>query len=572
MIKFKALTYKNYMSCGNTPIKIDLCSYKRSVFTGTNGNGKSTVSSALFFVLFGKDIRGINKAKLVNSINNKDLLVEIEFEINSKEYLVKRGVKPNIFEIYCNGKEIDKLPNVRDTQEYLEKNILRMNYNSFKQIVTLGTDTFIPFMKLTAIQRREMIEDLLSLTVFSEMNEILKKKINTLKQDISTNENELRVVDSKKQLLEQQLNDYEQKHIELEKQNSEQLSNFHLKYSDNLKRINKLKENKIKVDDALTILKDSKQELDRINYEYQSKISILKNKKNEVNVFCEQENCPTCNQQITNETKDILKNSLKLELEKNVEFLNELKQKIEKYKEDVLTFKKLEETQKQFNQKISIIENENIKLETEIDVLENKNKETKNLFEIISKIKSQINEYSIKKVNYENILNPLYEKIKITNFIMPLLKDTGIKSKIIENYVPLINQYINEYLSIMDFYVEFELDSDFNEKIKSRYRDEFQYENFSAGEKQRIDLAILFAWRKIAAKRNSLSTNILILDEIGDSSLDSEGVLNLIKILDNLNENNIFVITHNNETKDVLNPDITYEFTKRNNFSEVSVI
>lgn len=572
MIKFKALTYKNYMSCGNTPIKIDLCSYKRSVFTGTNGNGKSTVSSALFFVLFGKDIRGINKAKLVNSINNKDLLVEIEFEINSKEYLVKRGVKPNIFEIYCNGKEIDKLPNVRDTQEYLEKNILRMNYNSFKQIVTLGTDTFIPFMKLTAIQRREMIEDLLSLTVFSEMNEILKKKINTLKQDISTNENELRVVDSKKQLLEQQLNDYEQKHIELEKQNSEQLSNFHLKYSDNLKRINKLKENKIKVDDALTILKDSKQELDRINYEYQSKISILKNKKNEVNVFCEQENCPTCNQQITNETKDILKNSLKLELEKNVEFLNELKQKIEKYKEDVLTFKKLEETQKQFNQKISIIENENIKLETEIDVLENKNTETKNLFEIISKIKSQINEYSIKKVNYENILNPLYEKIKITNFIMPLLKDTGIKSKIIENYVPLINQYINEYLSIMDFYVEFELDSDFNEKIKSRYRDEFQYENFSAGEKQRIDLAILFAWRKIAAKRNSLSTNILILDEIGDSSLDNDGVLNLIKILDNLNENNIFVITHNNETKDVLNPDITYEFTKRNNFSEVSVI
>ena len=568
MIIFKSVKWKNLLSTGNSFTTIFLDKQPTTLIVGDNGSGKSTILDALTFVLFNKPFRIVKKAQLVNSVNNSETVVEVEFEIGTRKYRVMRGIKPNKFEIYCNDKMVNQDASSRDYQKYLEQNILKLNYRSFTQVVILGNASFIPFMQLKSVHRREVVEEILDIKIFSLMNMLVKNQI----KDVT---DELREIDYNKELTEEKIG-LQGKYIEDLKKNKDNIIREKLSKIDNNQDTidDKVKDretfktenemllqdiaDRVEIEDKLVKLNDIKSTLVEKHKQHSKKIDFYKNN----------DECPECKQNIdkdfkenmiTEKNKDvdtIIKGmkQLKIELEEKTKRSKTIKSVTTKIRENDVKVARLHSS-------ITELEKFNTQLETEMKSFqeggvgqsdEDKLKELKENLEKISEQRHKLRE------------DKLYLEAS-----KAMLQDSGIKTKIIKQYLPIMNKLINTYLTSMEFYVNFTLNENFEETIKSRYRDEFTYASFSEGEKMRIDLALLFTWRAIAKMKNSTNTNLLILDEIFDSSLDGTGTDEFLKILNTLSKENVFVISHKGDTLfDKFRSVIKFEKVK--NFSYVS--
>jgi hypothetical protein len=566
MLIFKKIRWKNLLSTGNVFTEIDLTIPGTTLIVGINGAGKSTILDALTFALFGKPFRNINKPQLINSITKKDMIVEIEFHINSNEYTIIRGIKPNVFEVYCNGKLINQSSEVKDYQSILEKQILKINYKSFCQVIVLGSASFVPFMQLPAAQRRMIIEDLLDLEIFTTMNNILKEQIQNNQQFIVNNENSKRLIEAKIKLVIEHLQELKNKTEKFTAEKKQTIIDLKL-------NLNSFLENRQKIVDRINILQQDGGD----HQQFKNKLETLKNLRSqmqtknrlllkEIEFYQNNDNCPTCQQKIDNKFKC---NTVK---DKTLQ-IKELEDGLEKLS------KKYNDTNESLNAIIEIYNNIN-SLNSELMIIDTNINHYNNQIsflnkEIIDAKNHELNTNDEKLIDLENEqlkinieYNELYEQRQIYSAASIMLKDGGIKTKIINQYIPIINKLINKYLSEFDLFVEFQLDEQFNETIKSRHRDEFSYSSFSEGEKQKIDLAILFTWRAVAKLRNSLNTNILILDEIFDSSLDGNAADDLLKILNNISkDSNVFIISHRDNLFEKFNN--TIKFIKRQNFSAI---
>ena len=568
MIIFKYVRWRNFLSTGNNFTEIQLDRNSTTLIIGENGAGKSTVLDALCFGLFGKPFRGINKAQLINSVNMSGAMVEVEFEIGSKKIKVVRGIKPNVFEIYVNGKMYNQDANSRDYQKYLEQQILKLNYRSFTQVVILGSSTFIPFMQLKSRHRREVVEEILDIQIFSLMNMLLKQKL-------KNNAEEIRDIEYKSSLTEEKI-DLQDNYIdEMKKNKDKSLKEKTILFASNQEEIHK-RQDKVNLSENTNIeLIKQISDSDSIKSKYQ-KLQSIKSTLNEkhrahsstINFFETNEDCPTCQQHISELFKtDIIKTKVK-DTDKISKGLSELKDELEKYKERqkeiVEVANNIREHEVQIakdNESILQLEKFNSTLQSEIDQLQHADV-NKNDYEKLGELKTSL-------INLKEQKSKLIEDKTYSETAKNMLQDTGIKTKIIKQYLPIMNKLINTYLTSMEFYVNFTLDESFEETIKSRYRDDFSYSSFSEGEKMRIDLALLFTWRAVAKMKNSANTNLLILDEIFDSSLDGTGTDEFLKILNTLGNENVFVISHK---QDALADKFrsTVKFEKIKNFSHMS--
>ena len=550
MIIFKKLRYRNFLSTGNNFTEIDLTKSKRTLIVGTNGSGKSASLDALSFALFGKSHRNINKPQLVNSINNKNCEVEVEFELGSNQYKVCRGIKPTIFEIYQNGNLLNQSSTSKDYQKILEQNILKLNHKSFHQIVVLGASSFIPFMQLRASDRRSVIEDLLDIGVFSKMNILLKEKLSTVKETLKDYDHQLEIAKTKQQAQEKHIEDLRQLSTRYREQRQQkieqaraQIDELQQKKEDINQLIKQADPSSIKEKNLLA--HDQKQsvlsELSRVQTSIKALVKDAK-------FFTDNDQCPTCSQDIdedirakhiekaktdAKELKSQQENFQKLgtEVNESIKELEQLIQKVRQYESDIQAI------DRDITNQQKIIED----TQNEINTLENSNNDLIKAKLDYDKIWNEREKISTEKES-------LNEKYTYYLAISEMLKDTGIKTKVIKQYLPVINQLVNQYLQVMDFFVSFHLDENFEETIRSRHRDVFSYDSFSEGEKSRIDLSLLFTWRQIAKMKNSVSTNLLVLDEVMDSSLDAEGVEHLMKIFYTLDDmTNVFVISHKKE-------------------------
>ena len=550
MIIFKKLRYRNFLSTGNNFTEIDLTKSKRTLIVGTNGSGKSSSLCALSFALFGKAHRNINKPQLVNSINNKNCEVEVEFELGSNQYKVRRGIKPTIFEIYQNGNLLNQSSTSKDYQKILELNIPKLNHKSFHQIVVLGASSFIPFMQLRASDRRSVIEDLLDIGVFSKMNTLLKEKLSTVKETLKDYDHQLEIARTKQQAQEKHIEDLRQLSTRYREQRQQkieqaraQIDELQQKKEDINQLIKQADPSSIKEKNLLA--HDQKQsvlsELSRVQTSIKALVKDAK-------FFTDNDQCPTCSQNIdedirakhiekaktdAKELKSQQENFQKLgtEVNESIKELEQLIQKVRQYESDIQAI------DRDITNQQKIIED----TQNEINTLENSNNDLVKAKLDYDKIWNEREKISTQKES-------LNEKYTYYLAISEMLKDTGIKTKVIKQYLPVINQLVNQYLQVMDFFVSFHLDENFEETIRSRHRDVFSYDSFSEGEKSRIDLSLLFTWRQIAKMKNSVSTNLLVLDEVMDSSLDAEGVEHLMKIFYTLDDmTNVFVISHKKE-------------------------
>jgi len=570
MINFKFLRWKNLLSTGNNFTEINLSKSKTTLIVGENGAGKSTILDALSFSLYGKPFRKINKYQLANTINNKNVVAEVEFDIGRHSYKVVRGMKPNIFEIYQNGTLLNQNAEMKEYQEIFEKQILKMNHKSFSQVVILGSASFTPFMQLPAAHRREVIEDLLDIQIFSTMNSLLKTKMQQNKEDLAKSEMMIQLANQKITLHRQ--------NIETLKQNNDELiEGYHRKIDTNRmaieeysllvqKLVAETEDLKTKITDQSKVHNKSKK-LDTIEFQIKEKRKSI---EKEISFFHDNDNCPTCKQELQVEHKNE-------RLTERSSQLKSLEEAFERFKQERADCNvRLEEIIaitaeiSKKNNKISEIKHSINICNATINSLENNIKsiesQSKKIGEDSSKLEEIQNELSL-SIQEKN----KYAELKSLHDIAAnLLKDTGIKTKIIKQYIPVMNKLINKYLAAMDFFVEFELNENFEEKIKSRYRDEFSYDSFSEGEKLRIDLALLFTWRAISKLRNSASTNLLIMDEIFDSSLDNAGTEEFLKILETLTtDTNVFIISHKiDNLYDKFHSVIRFE--KHKNFSRIA--
>ena len=565
MILFKKIAYRNFLSSGNQLTEINFTDVQTTLIVGTNGSGKSTMLDALCFGLFNKAFRKITKGQLVNSTNMKDCLVEIDFCIGTKEYKVKRGIKPNIFEIWIDGILQNQVAASTDQQKQLEDNILKLNYKSFTQIVILGSASFVPFMQLSTAHRREVVEDLLDIKIFSAMNSIIKEKIR------NTNDR-VKELSLKEKLTEEKVQMQKEFIENIEKTGKESIDKKKEKIASNSTYIDQLSaENQHKGLDVSETLQPQLEDLLDASKKLK-KLSNLKGKISEkVSIITEQHKffssnsvCPTCTQGID---EDFRLSKVDESQEKAKELQTgylELKEAIKQEEARELEFNQISKKINSINSEIS---NNNVKISQ-------LNKQTKDLQyeieDILNKIKNKNEEKSVLNELEENLNSIENEKIKnkqdifYFDFAQSLMKDGGIKSKIIQKYIPLMNQQINKYLQLMDFYINFTLDDEFKENIKSPIHEDFTYESFSEGEKMRINLAILFTWREIARMKNSVSTNLLILDEVFDSSLDNTGTDYFTKIIKYvIKDTNVFVISHKtDELIDKFDKIITFQKIK----------
>jgi DNA repair exonuclease SbcCD ATPase subunit len=569
MILFKKVKWKNFLSTGNIFTEIDLTKHKSTLIVGTNGSGKSTILDAISFALYNKPFRKINKPQLINSINGKDLCVELEFVVGNANYKIIRGIKPNRFEIHKNDQLLNQDADSKDYQEVIEKQIVKMNHRTFSQVVVLGSSTYVPFMQLPAAQRREVIEDLLDIQVFTTMNTLLKGKV-------SSNQDDLKQAKYDSDLVDEKINI----------QNS---------YIDSLKKDvqNKVDENNVKIEqteaeidmcnDDLTIKGKTIEEkiqqttnLDKLTKRMEKSV-ILKEKTidklskldKEIKFFHDNDDCPTCKQGIPHEFKAesiTTKQTQVFEIQENLKLLDE------DYNNTVTEITRINKIQKE----IQTIQQEITKLQTEItskkkfiDYLKTEIDGLETNTANVDAEKQKLKELQKQKTEAEDKKQKLLEEYEILQAASALLKDGGIKTRILRQYMPIINKLINKYLAAMDFFVQFEIDEQFNETIRSRFRDEFSYNSFSEGEKMRINLAVLFTWRAIAKMRNSAATNLLIMDEVFDSSLDSSGTDEFLKIIQTLTaDTNTFIISHKTDQLfDKFHNVIKFEKTK--NFSRI---
>ena len=568
MIVFKAVRWKNFLSTGNNFIEIQLDRNPTTLIIGENGAGKSTILDALCFGLFGKAFRGISKPLLINSVNNSGTLVEVEFEIGTKKFMVRRGIKPNIFEIYVDGKMYNQDANSRDYQKHLEQQILKLNYRSFTQVVILGSSTFIPFMQLRASYRREVVEEILDIQIFSLMNMLLKQQLKTLSQDI-------REMDYSKELNEEKIN-MQQNYIGEMKSNKDKIiAEKNMLHDGNEEEIFKrnldIKFNTQNNNELIAQIVDS----DKVNSKHNKLKDIQSQLKEKhrahnklVGFFENNEDCPTCQQHIDETFKSSMIDKKKDEADKVMSGLNELESELVKTNErqqDILGIvNKIRANEVQIAKDksgVDQLEKFNANLIKEINELNESGGVSRKDYDKLHELNKELKGILAGRSN-------LKEDQTYSEAAKNMLQDTGIKTKIIKQYLPIMNKLINHYLISMEFYVNFTLNENFEETIKSRYRDEFTYTSFSEGEKMRIDLALLFTWRAIAKMKNSTNTNLLMLDEIFDSSLDSTGTDEFLKILNTLEGENVFVISHKQDVLvDKFNS--TIKFEKMKNFSHV---
>ena len=568
MIIFKSVKWKNFLSTGNTFIEIYLDKNPTTLIIGENGAGKSTILDAMCFVLFGKPFRVINKAQLVNSVNTRETIVEIEFKVRTRDYKVIRGIRPNKFEIYCNGEMVNQDANSRDYQKYLEQNILKLNYRSFTQVVILGNSTFIPFMQLRAKHRREVVEEILDIKIFSLMNMILKNKIKDLTDSLRDINYQYELTFEKIGLQENYIDDLKKNKNKIIKDKTTLLTGNQEEIFNKTKQKGEIKtENESLLNDIDDKVK-TEDKLQKLNNIRSTLVEKHKQHSGMIGFFKDNNDCPTCEQHIdemfkekmivakTGDVGKIVKGikELKIELDKTDNRIKEIKYITEKIRRNDVKIA-------QSNSSITELEKFNTQLETEINVFEKG--------DVGKSDQDKLKEFQKNLTTIEVQRNTLKEDKIYSEAARTMLQDTGIKTKIIKQYLPIMNKLINTYLTSMEFYVNFTLDENFNETIKSRFRDEFTYASFSEGEKMRIDLALLFTWRAIAKMKNSTNTNLLILDEIFDSSLDGTGTDEFLKILNTLAKENVFVISHKGDTLyDKFGSVIKFEKVK--NFSHVT--
>ena len=566
MITFEKVRWKNFLSTGNTFSEIELRVAKTNLIVGSNGAGKSTILDALTFALFGKPFRKISKSSLINSINEKDTVVEVEFSIGRNDYHVMRAIKPNMFEIKLNGQLFNQEATVMDQQKNFEKNVLKMNFKSFTQVVILGASTFVPFMRMPLGQRREIIEDILDIQIFSTMNDNLRAKV-------KINNEELRDVDYQLELVKNKINIQKGHMLNLEKRDKEEIDRkkqkiieYQQKETDNTDIITDLTQQILRLNEEMLDYKQSNKKLNKLNTYLMKLTHKLNSVKKEHKFFEDNHVCPTCTQTLEDSFREekIASGKDKIqELQLGFDDLNtaieEEQSRVEKFTELSTEISELNTSVNQTNYELTSIRKTITDINTEIDDLTKDNADAK---EEYNKLKTLVTEKKSLSVELEET-----RKDKDTlSVASKLLKDSGIKTRIIKTYLPTMNKMIGHFLGNMEFYVNFTLDENFEETIKSRYRDVFSYESFSEGEKARIDIALLLTWRAIAKLKNSVDTNLLILDEIFDGSLDQSGTSELGWILRNFDDRtNVFVISHKESMSDKFERTLVVE--KPKNFS-----
>jgi DNA repair exonuclease SbcCD ATPase subunit len=567
-INFEKVKYKNILSTGNVYTTIELNQVPSTLIAGSNGSGKSTLLDAIVFGLYGRPFRNINKAQLVNSINNKELVVELYFNAGGDKYMIRRGIKPNIFEIWKNGAMINQDASVRDYQEFLESNILGINFKAFNQIVVLGSATYIPFMELRAYQRREIIEDLLDIGVFSVMGTLAKDRMSSIKTEINDNKYEIEITENNMQAAEEN-------NEEIRKLKTVEVDKIKEKMSEH---IDLIEEKNTRIDTQDEILKvlyddisDKPDEKQKFQDATEQRAELERNRiafDKELSFYEHNDDCPTCKQGIAHDFKEgqiIEKNQKKAQIETSLQATGVV---IKKHQERLNAISKIEEQIQEINFKISEIRAE-IKMSK--NALITYKKDLDNAQKEVDEVDTSKIDNLQKKLNKQvEIRTKLLDEHEVLNIVQTILRDGGIKAKIISQYIPVINKLINKYLAAFDLFVDFQLDEEFNEVIRSRFRDKFTYASFSEGEKLRITLSIMLAWRSVAKLRSSVSTNLLILDETLDGALDGVGIESLIETLHGLNsDDNIFVISHRGD-QFAEKFENNLKFEKIKNFSELA--
>ena len=566
MIIFKTIKWKNFLSTGNQWTSIDFESNNTNLIIGTNGSGKSTLLDALTFVLFNKPFRKINKPQLVNSTNERDCLVEITFQLNGKEYLIRRGIKPNIFDIEVDGSLLHKEADDRSNQKILEESILKVNYKSFTQIVILGSSTFVPFMQLTTANRREVIEDLLDIRIFSVMNNLLKEKMRIYKEQVKSLELKKENIKEKEKMQRDFMEELENRGNENIQSNKSKIGKLLVEENnwmgDNEEKNRELVDLQGKLEEY-TGATEKLRKLGNLKGKISNKVSNI---TKEHKFFTENAVCPTCRQDIEEEfrlnrisdAQDTAKELKKGfdELEYTIKYEQERERQFNSLTKEITN---LTHGISQNNTRINLNQRQIRDLEHEIQTitsnLQNRNSEHEKLEQFRETLSKTIEDLSEKR-----------QEIVYHDFAYSLLRDDGVKTKIIKKYLPFINQQVNRYLQMMDFYINFKLDGEFNETIESPIHEHFSYSSFSEGEKMRIDLALLFTWREVARVKNSVNTNLLIMDEVFDSSLDGFGTDEFLKIIRYVIKNaNIFVISHKESLLDKF--DSVIKFDKQKGFS-----
>ena len=566
MIVFTSLRFKNFLSTGNAWTDIKLDKSKSTLIVGQNGAGKSTMLDAIAFGLFGKPHRNINKPQLVNTINNKNCIVEVTFVIGKARYKIVRGIKPNVFEIWKNGDMINQSSHSKEYQKILEQNILKLNHKSFHQIVVLGSSSFVPFMQLPAQHRRDVIEDLLDINVFSKMNSLLKEKTTTLKDKIKDLTFKLDIETNKITTQKKYISDIKALNNSEKEKKDSRIKELNVEVKDlqdeNTALSQEVEDRQKPLEEELNKVHDKRQSIVQYQGQFRQQMSqVVKDSK----FYEDNETCPTCSQDISNELRSskladskAKAKELKDAMDHASEKYSDLEANITRITDELTRVRSKQSDIHSNNQAIARIQNEIQNLETEL----NQTGDIEAAKDELEALQNAANEFNMSKFQ-------LNDEYAYNNVMSEMLKDTGIKTKIIKQYIPVINKLVNKYLQILDFYVHFDLDESFTETIRSRHRDQFSYDSFSEGEKQRIDLALLFTWRMIAKMKNSISTNLLLLDETFDSSLDHDGVENLMKILHSLDENsNTFIISHKGDILDGKFKD-KIEFVKEKNFSKI---
>ena len=568
MIIFKKIRYKNFLSTGNQPIEIELGKSPTTLVIGQNGSGKSTLLDALCWALFNKPFRIIKKEQMINTINNGDCEVEIEFDIGTKQYRVKRSVKPNLFEIYENGQLLNQNASSIDYQKYLEHNIMKLNYRSFIQVVILGSSSYEPFMKMKARYRRDVVEEILDVKVFTQMDLILRDQQGQLSKEILDMRHKCELIETKyetelkhfKSLSDLNTNDIDDKKLQLEKQNKAK-EDYKIKIEALEKQINEYDNE----------LKDKDQTNDKLKQLLKLETKIehnLENNNNNLQFFSDNTNCPTCTQEIDEDFRYKKQGDLKEKVATLNEGMQKLTGEIAKVEERISHFgnitKKLSDLYvdvAKVNTSLSELNSYSERIHQDILQLENKQTDSKKIATDLQQLKEEL---ETTKTSTDQIM----DQKKYVDILREVLSDKGARGHIIKKYIPIINNLINQYLQSMDFFISFHLDEEFNETVKSRHRDTFNYNSFSEGEKLRIDLALLFTWRTIAKMKNSVNTNLLILDEIFDSSLDQQGTDDFFKIVNKIKNENIFIISHKG---DILFDKFTniLKFEKYQNFTRL---